>query len=86
MSKAQKAVEAIKANPQMSDRAIAKEIGTSNHTVARARRDATGNDFPVDEPRTGLNGKQRRMPIRQPVVEKDLSVCLIMKLGDISDL
>lgn len=58
MSKAQKAVEAIRANPQMSDRAIAKKIRASHPTVAKVREQSTGNDLPVDEPRTGLDGKQ----------------------------
>jgi hypothetical protein len=44
------------ANPQMSDRAIAREIGVSHPTVAR--RQSTGNSLPVDDgPRIGLDGK-----------------------------
>ena len=62
MSKAQRAAEAIRRDPSKSDRAIAKEIGTSNHTVAAARRSSTGSNFPVEETRTGLDGKQRKMP------------------------
>ena len=60
MSKAQKAVEAIKANPQKSNRAIADEAGVSEGTVRTARK-ATAPDGAV-EPRTGLDGKQGRMP------------------------
>lgn len=69
MSKAQKAAAAIADDTAKgivrSDRAVAEEIGTSNHTVAKARSDATGNDFPVKEPRVGLDGKRRRMPTRR---------------------
>jgi hypothetical protein len=46
-------------------RAIAEEIGVSHPTVAKARRQSTGNSLPVDdEPRIGLDGKVRRMPTR----------------------
>jgi len=51
------------ANPGMSNRAIAKEAGVSAPTVAKARR-ATVNGFTVDEPRTGLDGRTRKMPTR----------------------
>ncbi len=37
MSKAQRAAEAIAANPQKSDRALADEIGVGRNTVSRAR-------------------------------------------------
>lgn len=70
MSKAQRAAEALKASPEKSDRAIAKEIGVSHPTVAKAR-EATGNNLPVDEPRIGLDGKQRRMPTRREIAEPD---------------
>ena len=60
MSKAKRAAEAVVANPQMSDRAIAREIGVSAPTVSQAR--STVKSFTVDdEPRIGLDGKQRRM-------------------------
>lgn len=62
MSKAQRAKEAIEANPQKSNRAIAEDAGVSYETVRRARTDT---DVSVDdEPRVGLDGKQRRMPKR----------------------
>ncbi len=67
----QRAAEAIAANPQMSDRAIAREIGTSHTTVQKARA-ATGNQLPVDdETRIGLDGKERRMPVRSVIEETD---------------
>lgn len=72
MSKAQRAVEAIAANPRMSDRAIARKIGVDHKTVGAARDSATGEFSPVhDEPRIGLDGKQRRMPVRQPIIDED---------------
>jgi hypothetical protein len=55
-----RAAEAIKANPQKSDRAIAADIGVSHTTVQEARK-STGNNLPVDEPRIGLDGKTRKM-------------------------
>jgi hypothetical protein len=51
----------------MSDRALAEEAGVSEGTVRTARK-ATAQDYAVaDEPRVGLDGKQRRMPVRQVV-------------------
>ena len=65
MSKAQKIAKAIADDSAkgvvISDRAIAKDMGAS-HTAVQNARKATGNQLPVDEPRTGLDGKQRRMP------------------------
>lgn len=70
MSKAQRAREAIEVDPHKSDRAIAEEIGVSPMTVNRAR--STVTDVTVDdEPRIGLDGKQRRMPVRRPDDERD---------------
>jgi hypothetical protein len=47
-----------------SDRAIAEQIGVGKDTVRRARQ-STGAYAPVDdEPRIGLDGKARRMPLR----------------------
>jgi hypothetical protein len=65
-AKTVRAVEAVRANPEKSDRAIAAEIGVSRMTVTRAR--ATVPDVTVDE-RTGLDGKTRKMPERE--VRKD---------------
>jgi hypothetical protein len=56
----QRAAEAIAANPQMSDRAIAQEIGVNQSTVSRARK-ATDASASVDA-RIGMDGKRRRLP------------------------
>lgn len=70
MSKAQRAAEAIAADPRKSDRAIAEEIGVGSNTVRRARQ--TAPDGAVDnEPRVGRDGKERRMPIRHEEDEED---------------
>lgn len=58
----QRAAEAIAANPQKSNRAIADEIGTSHTTVQRAREEA-GTDVPPE--REGRDGKVYRLPVRQ---------------------
>lgn len=69
MSKAQRAAEALAASPQMSNRAIAEETGLSEPTIRRAR---TASSDAVDkEPRIGLDGKQRRMPIRAPIEDDE---------------
>lgn len=68
----ERARAAIAANPGLSDRAIAAEIGTSHQTIMRARR-GTGPDGPV-EPRTGLDGKTRRLPIRPEVFEAEVQI------------
>jgi hypothetical protein len=54
--KAVRAAEAVEANPEKSDRAIAADIGVSPMTVNRAR--ATVPDVTVE--RTGLDGKTRK--------------------------
>lgn len=70
MPAGQRAAEAVAANPQMSDRAIAREIGVSTPTVSRAR--ATVTPVTVDEPRVGLDGKVRRLPTRSvPEITED---------------
>ena len=53
-----RAEEAVAANPQMSDRAIADEIGESHRTVNRARKATGTKNDPVAD-RTGRDGKQR---------------------------
>jgi len=63
-----RAAEAIKANPEKSDRAIAADLGVSHTTVQNARKE-TGNQLPVDE-RVGLDGKTRRLPQR-PTINDD---------------
>lgn len=70
MSKAQRAAEAVAANPQKSNRAIAEEIGADEKTVRKARTadwSAVDDDAPIidgaiEVPRIGLDGKRRRMP------------------------
>ena len=69
MSKAKRAAEAIAANPQKSDRAIAEDLGVGTMTVNRARKSTVPHGTVDDEPRVGLDGKQRRMPVRRDVDE-----------------
>ncbi|MBV9565745.1 MAG: hypothetical protein JOY90_35620 [Bradyrhizobium sp.] len=55
-----RAAEAVKANPEMSDRAIAKAIGLSDKTVAAARK--AGAEFSAVGTRTGRDDKTRVKP------------------------
>lgn len=57
-----RAAAAIIINPEMSDRAIAAEIGVDHKTVGKARR-ATGESSPVEK-RTGRDGKTRQVPLK----------------------
>jgi hypothetical protein len=57
---AERAANAIAANPEKSDRAIAAEIGVDHKTVGKVRS-ATGDNSPV-EPRVGRDGKKRKQP------------------------
>jgi hypothetical protein len=57
----ERAAEAVAAHPEKSNRALAKETGTSEATMRRAR-DATASMTQLDEPRTGLDGKRRKLP------------------------
>jgi hypothetical protein len=63
--KSVRAREAVEANPEKSDRAIAKEVGVSQPTVSKARKEleATDKQLSVQE-RTGLDGKTRKLPER----------------------
>lgn len=54
--KISRAAEAIKANPQKSDRAIAAELGVSQPTVSEARKRASDRDL-SPETRIGRDGK-----------------------------
>jgi transposase-like protein len=64
------AAKAIANNPQMSDRAIARELGVNQSTVSRARTDANAS---VE--RTGLDGKTRKMPRKyEPPPRSDVQV------------
>jgi hypothetical protein len=69
MPKSVRAAEAIKANPEKSDRAIAAEIAVDHKTVGAARK-ATGEKSPVDK-RVGLDGKVRKMPAKKADVEPE---------------
>ncbi len=51
-----RALEALRANPRKSNRAIADEIGVSKDTVRRAR-EATRDQSLIDKSRVGLDGK-----------------------------
>jgi hypothetical protein len=59
--KQQRAAEAVAAHPEKSNRAIADDIGVDEKTVRQARA-STADQSAVDEPRTGKDGKTRRMP------------------------
>lgn len=67
--KKQRAAEAIAANPQKSNRAIAKELGLSDDTVGRARRES-GVAGAAPE-REGLDGKIYRLPVREAEPDDD---------------
>src|SRR5215470_15601091 len=61
----------ISANPQKSDRELAKDAGVSHPTVAKARAEgeATGKVLPV-EARVGADKKTRKAPTAQQLVER----------------
>jgi hypothetical protein len=70
--KAIRAREAVEANPEKSDRAIAKETGISQPTISKARHElATDKQLSVDQPRIGLDGKTRKMPEKKPESESE---------------
>jgi hypothetical protein len=50
-----RAAEAVAANPEKSDRAIAADLGVSRATVQRARN--TGGSYEPPEQRIGRDGK-----------------------------
>jgi hypothetical protein len=64
VAKTMRAAEAIAANPEKSNRAIAEEIGVSEPTVRRAR---ASYDAPEAEAVTGRDGKS--YPATQPKPE-----------------
>lgn len=67
-----KATEAIVANPEKSDRAIAEEIGTSHVTVHRARKSTVTRNVTVEqEKRIGRDGKARKMPDPEILRQKE---------------
>jgi hypothetical protein len=59
------AAEAVKANPEKSDRAIAADIGVSKDTVREVRDELATTSQLEDGPRVGLDGKTRRLPVRE---------------------
>jgi hypothetical protein len=73
MSKGQRIAEAIVVGDQRSSRAIAKELGVS-HTAVDDVRNSTGKRLPVG-PRTGLDGRTRRLPRRQEAeFDEDIAI------------
>lgn len=58
-----RAAEAIAANPQKSNRAIAEEIGVGRRTVDRARDELGGPGGPPE--REGRDGKVYRLPVKE---------------------
>jgi DNA-binding MurR/RpiR family transcriptional regulator len=56
----------IKAEPEKSDRAIAKKTGVSQPTVSKARKkmETTDKDLSVEK-RTGLDGRTRKLPAKK---------------------
>jgi hypothetical protein len=79
--KAQKAIEALKADPEKSNSAIAAEVGASHTTVQKATKEveATGNHLPVE--RTGLDGKTRKIPEKKTEDDEDVvqAICKLRK-------
>jgi len=62
----QRAAEAVAANPERSDRAIAAAIGVNQSTVSRVRKKTTDADASVEK-RTGLDGRSRKQPSKSRV-------------------
>ena len=73
----QRAAEAVKANPEKSDRQHAKELKLGHATVSRARKTiATGVSDETPEKRIGKDGKSypaRRMPKKEPPAAQEPS-------------
>src|ERR1700735_5205387 len=61
------AAKAVRAHPEKSDRTIAREIGVSDKTVAKARK-ATADKSAVGK-RIGRDGKTRKLPNKQMTPE-----------------
>jgi hypothetical protein len=68
--KLKRAAEAVAAHPEKSDRALAKEVGVSPTTMGKAR-ESTVHTGQLDEPRIGLDNRERRMPTRPEPQEED---------------
>jgi len=78
----------IAAQPEKSDRQIAKQVKADHKTVAKARKqaEATGEASPVEK-RTGADGKTRKQPAKkadrkQPVPNKPDPRIISPKLAD----
>jgi hypothetical protein len=67
--KSLRAADAIKANPQRSDRAIAADLGISPTTVGKARHVSIGGHV---SDRTGLDGKVYRVSAHEIEPEDDV--------------
>jgi hypothetical protein len=65
----QRAAEAIAANPEKSDRAIAVEIGVDHKTVGKARR-SVGDHSPPDK-RVGQDGKSYPAKVAKPTADDE---------------
>jgi len=57
--------------PERSDRVLAAEVGVSQPVISAARK-ATDKNLSV-EPRTGKDGKLRRMPTKRPAPQMDIA-------------
>src|SRR5262245_21985724 len=57
----------VAAQPEKSDRELAKQAGVSHPTIAKVRRaaEATGKALPVEK-RVGGDGRARKRPMRKP--------------------
>src|SRR5262245_10317447 len=65
----QRAAKAIAANPQKSDRAIAKELGVSPTTVGKARQVSTSGQV---SKRVGLDGKKYPARPQSKVADEEI--------------
>jgi len=63
----QRAAEEVRQHPEESDRSIAARIGVHHSTVNEARKRTVGN--PTVAPRTGRDGKTRRMPRKTDITD-----------------
>jgi DNA-binding Lrp family transcriptional regulator len=69
--KAVRAAEALKANPEQSDRSIAEQIGASPTTVGKAREELSSSGQLEEGPRVGKDGKARKEPSAAEREERD---------------
>jgi ParB-like chromosome segregation protein Spo0J len=66
----------IIANPEKSDRAIAKKVGVSQPTVSKTRKKMATTDkgFSVEK-RTGIDGRTRKLPVKKVAKDEAQDVC-----------